>query len=82
MKYLVSYVFQVIFIQLAGIIRSSSLADVARGSTQIKYEGMDNHDPADGPSAPPFYQFVHDEFLHKLAQHVIYLFVFLCFIDK
>lgn len=56
---------------LAGIIRSSSLEDVARGSTQMKYEGNRDDDPEDGPSAPPFYQFVHDEFLHKLAQHVL-----------
>lgn len=58
---------------LAGIIRSSSLADIARGSSQVKYESNVNKDlgKEDGPSAPPFYQHVHDEFIQKLADHVL-----------
>jgi len=60
---------------LAGIIRSSSLADIARGNSKPTYApNNETHDkgPQVGePSAPPFYERVHDEFMQKLANHVL-----------
>lgn len=89
---------------LAGIIRSSSLSDVASRSQPVykqslqsklkqKYEKNSNdikeddnnnnnfHDYVENntennndympPSAPPFFQFVHDEFIQQLHDHVL-----------
>lgn len=60
---------------LAGIIRSSSLADVASGNSQVKYNPAQRKSVDHGneavPSAPQFYQRVHDEFIQKLADHVL-----------
>jgi len=59
---------------LAGIIRSSSLADVASGNSQVKYEPnpkVKSDSDQVVPSAPQFYQRVHDEFIQKLADHVL-----------
>jgi len=80
---------------LAGIIRSSSLSDVAsRGSQPVYKQSLQSKlrqqhaqqlelienkenisDPNDNQtsfaSAPPFFQFVHDEFIQQLHDHVL-----------
>jgi len=58
---------------LAGIIRSSSLSDIARGNTQPTYAKRSRSDEQrqGEPSAPAFYERVHDEFMQKLADHVL-----------
>jgi len=61
---------------LAGIIRSSSLSDVASRSqpfyNQKKKEGDNKEDiPQSQVSAPPFFQHVHDEFITLLHDHVL-----------
>ncbi|KAG9392666.1 hypothetical protein J8273_6034 [Carpediemonas membranifera] len=47
---------------LAGIIRSSTLADIAQSSKPSFQEDHDDHDAR----APSFYTYVHDHFLSKL----------------
>jgi len=62
---------------LGGIIRSSSLADVASQSqpfhkSEQKSDNMDNNmsQPFEvKPSAPTFFEHVHDEFISLLADH-------------
>ena len=57
---------------LAGIIRSTSLAEIAQ-NTKPNYtasEPVINDDPF-APSAPPFYQRVHDMFLQELHDYVL-----------
>ncbi len=67
---------------LAGIIRSSSLSDVANRSQpfyhkpekekmpeELEAKGID--DEFTLPSAPPFFQHVHDEFIQQLHDHVL-----------
>lgn len=54
---------------VASIIRTSSLSDIAGGTSTVSYKRKNERKGE--ASAPPFYQHVHDAFMQELHDHVL-----------
>eukprot|EP00470_Lotharella_oceanica_P015486 CAMPEP_0170189180 /NCGR_PEP_ID=MMETSP0040_2-20121228/46199_1 /TAXON_ID=641309 /ORGANISM="Lotharella oceanica, Strain CCMP622" /LENGTH=502 /DNA_ID=CAMNT_0010436669 /DNA_START=39 /DNA_END=1547 /DNA_ORIENTATION=- len=55
---------------LAGIIRSSTLNEIANSSKVTYSKPSDSKSGGEEPSAPPFFKHVHDQFLAELHDHM------------
>ncbi|GAB5354754.1 hypothetical protein AAMO2058_000146500 [Amorphochlora amoebiformis] len=56
---------------LAGIIRSSTLNEIANSSKVTYHKRKPEEKEEEGPSAPPFFKHVHDQFMENLHDHML-----------